>query len=499
MKRWMQRCAACLVAILCAVFVPGRALALETPAEARSGVVRVIVEMQTDLYSLETGEPVGTLQGYSSGSAFGVGAAGEETDIFVTNRHVVTLEEGEESGTTEMDGTPVYFERSITSYYVLLDNFAYNSQSFELDSSRAVPFRVIYVGEEDDADVAVLQTAEPVEGRVALALLEEEDSLQVGDDVNALGYPAISDNATSEGFLLATVEDVTLTDGTVSRFFDSVSVTAEEGLLSGHLIQSTATINAGNSGGPLVNDQGVVVGINTNTISSTDTSVSSSYYALQIRYAREALDALEIPYDTDATQSQEPLASSLEETAASQPGDGMEGNGNPNRAWIVFLILGAVVVAGGVAAVLVVASRRSKSSPTPTQTKGMEEAPSPGPVPGPVPRPAAEGDSGFRIQGVSGALEGKRFLLPAGSPVTIGRDPKQCGVVFPPNTPGVSGKHCAVWVDQGRVYLKDLGSTHGTYLSQGSKLAPGQAMALAPGESFWLGSPQESFVIAERR
>ena len=112
MKRWMQRCAACLVAILCAVFVPGRALALETPAEARSGVVRVIVEMQTDLYSLETGEPVGTLQGYSSGSAFGVGAAGEETDIFVTNRHVVTLSEGEERGTTEMDGTPVYFERS---------------------------------------------------------------------------------------------------------------------------------------------------------------------------------------------------------------------------------------------------------------------------------------------------------------------------------------------------------------------------------------------------
>ena len=55
----------------------------------------------------------------------------------------------------EMDGAPVYFERSITSYYVLLDNFAYNSQSFELDSSRAVPFRVIYVGEEDDADVAV--------------------------------------------------------------------------------------------------------------------------------------------------------------------------------------------------------------------------------------------------------------------------------------------------------------------------------------------------------
>lgn len=499
MKRWMQRCAACLLAILCAVFVPNTALALETPAEARSGVVRVIVEMQTDLYSLDTGEQVGTLQGYGSGSAFGVGAAGEETDIFVTNRHVVTLGEGEESGTTEVNGNLVYFERSITSYYILLDNFAYNSQSFQLDPSRAVPFRVIYVGAEDDADVAVLQAAEPVEGRVALALLEEEDALQVGDDVNALGYPAISDNATSEGFLLATVEDVTLTDGTVSRFFDSVSVTAEEGLLSGHLIQSTATINAGNSGGPLVNEQGVVVGINTNTISSTDTSVSSAYYALQIRYAREALDSLEIPYDTDATQRQEPLASGLEETTTSRSGDSLEQEENPNRAWAVFLILGAVVVAGGVAAVLVVASRRSKKGPVPTQTQGVEETPSQSPVPAPAPQPAGEGDSGFRIQGVSGALEGKRFLLPAGSPVTLGRDPKQCGVVFPPNTPGVSGKHCTVWAEQGRVYVKDLGSTHGTYLSQGSKLVPGQAMALAPGESFYLGSPQESFVIAERR
>lgn len=278
-----------------------------------------------------------------------------------------------------------------------------------------------------------------------------------------------------------------------------MSVTAEEGLLSGHLIQSTATINAGNSGGPLVNEQGVVVGINTNTISSTDTSVSSAYYALQIRYAREALDSLEIPYDTDATQRQEPLASGLEETTISRPGDSSQQEENSNRAWAVFLILGAVVVAGGVAAVLVVASRRSKKGPVPTQTQGVEETPSKSPVPAPAPQPAGEGDSGFRIQGVSRALEGKRFLLPAGSPVTLGRDPKQCGVVFPPNTPGVSGKHCTVWAEQGRVYVKDLGSTHGTYLSQGSKLAPGQAMALAPGESFYLGSPQESFVIAERR
>ena len=95
MKQWMQRCAACLVAILCAVFVPGRALALETPSGSPQRRGRVIVRCRRTCIPWKPGEPVGTLQGYSSGSAFGVGAAGEETDIFVTNRHVVTLEEGE--------------------------------------------------------------------------------------------------------------------------------------------------------------------------------------------------------------------------------------------------------------------------------------------------------------------------------------------------------------------------------------------------------------------
>ena len=128
--------------------------------------------------------------------------------------------------------------------------------------------------------------------------------------------------------------------------------------------------------------------------------MSSAYYALQIRYAREALDSLEIPYDTDATQSQEPLASSLEETAR-LPAGGWFGRGwKPTTGrGLCSSSSGPWSVAGGVAAVLVAASRRSKSSPTPTQTKGMEEAPSPALSPGPVPRPAAEGDSGFRIQG----------------------------------------------------------------------------------------------------
>ena len=100
-----------------------------------------------------------------------------------------------------------------------------------------------------------------------------------------------------------TVDDVTLTNGVVSRFFDSVSATASDGLISGRLIQSTAAINSGNSGGPLVDETGAVVGINTYTVSSQDSSVTSAYYALRIQYAKDALDKLGIAYDVSGQTS----------------------------------------------------------------------------------------------------------------------------------------------------------------------------------------------------
>ena len=64
-----------------------------TAREARSGVARVLVIPTLPIcYSVPTGEYLetrGMSDGLGVGSAFGVGDAGEETDVFVTNRHVV--------------------------------------------------------------------------------------------------------------------------------------------------------------------------------------------------------------------------------------------------------------------------------------------------------------------------------------------------------------------------------------------------------------------------
>lgn len=459
-KLWKKRVLSGLLAGVMALWMMGAALAAPetgSPSQARSGVARVVALYEMDVYTEKGGDYVATVQGFQRGSAFGVGTVGEETDVFVTNRHVVTLEE--EKGDLQLEGYTLYQESTITGYYILLDNFAYNTETFTLDTSRSIPCTVVYLGEKDDEDVAVLRAAETVPGRTALALQADESSLEVGDGVTALGFPAISDSATSEGYMLATVDDVTLTNGVVSRFFDSVSATASDGLISGRLIQSTAAINGGNSGGPLVDETGAVVGINTYTISSQDSSVTTAYYALRIQYAKDALDELGIAYDVS----------------------GQTSGGLP-----MGVILAVAVVVVLAAVVAVVALRKKKTVPEPL----------PQPQPTPAPDPS---DSGYRIQGVSGALEGRRYRIPASGSILLGRDESQCGVVFPTDTPGVSGRHCAVWFENGTVYLKDLGSSHGTFLSPGSRLAAQQAVRLMPGNVFFLGSQEQSFVLTERR
>lgn len=439
-----------LLALMMCTLLTGTAFAASSGSSAvtnaRNGVARVVMTFDINVYEPESREYVGTVQGYSSGSAFGVGTAGKETDTFVTNRHVVTKEDGLEE---LQPGIYAYLEYKISGYYILLDNYAYNSETFTLDTSRAVPCTVIYLGESEDADVAVLKAAENVAGRVALPLLDGEDSLQVADRVSSLGYPGASDQATSEGYLLAGVDDITVNSGAVSRFYDSVAVTdMNSGAITGHVIQHDAAINGGNSGGPLVDQNGAVVGINTYTYHGGSQSVSNSYYALRISYAKSALDSLGIHYDVYKS--------------------------GPSILLIAGIAIAAVAV---VVVVLVVVLRKPKPAPQKPVVS----------ISGPA--PAQE----LRLQGQSGAFAGRRFAI--NGQVRMGRDPNENDLVYPDGTPGISGRHCVVTLSGGQVTLTDLGSSYGTFLEGGRKLTPNQPVTLRVGDSFYLGAEKERFVI----
>ena len=74
-----------------------------------------------------------------------------------------------------------------------------------------------------------------------------------------------------------------------------------------------------------------------------------------------------------------------------------------------------------------------------------------------------------------------------------------CGLVFPGKTPGVSGRHCAVSWDSAasEFIVRDLNSTYGTYLKNGTRLDPSRNYRLKPGTNLYLGGERNNEVRLE--
>ena len=99
----------------------------------------------------------------------------------------------------------------------------------------------------------------------------------------------------------------------------------------------------------------------------------------------------------------------------------------------------------------------------------------------------------LHIVAQSGRLAGSRYRLT--DRIAIGRDPSRCHIVFPADTPGVSGLHCELFVQNGAVYLRDCNSSYGTYLANGTKLAGGNIVMVGVGTTFFVGERDNSFTV----
>lgn len=110
------------------------------------------------------------------------------------------------------------------------------------------------------------------------ATLADESSIAVGDQVVAVGYALDLDGGAS------------VTSGIVSAL--NRTMQNDNGALN-RLIQTDAAISSGNSGGPLINMDGQVVGINTAVARSTDTSAANNIgFAISVGEVKRVIEVL---------------------------------------------------------------------------------------------------------------------------------------------------------------------------------------------------------------
>ncbi len=183
-----------------------------------------------EIYQKVNPSTVTVLTGNRDGSAMvGTGVIFTEDGYILTNAHVI-------AGGSEC--------------YVVLDT--------------GEDYRACLLGLDEEKDLAVIKIAA---SGLPAAEFGDSDALTVGDPVFAIGNP------------LGVELRGTLTDGIVSAinrdvYVDGVTMT---------LIQTNAALNNGNSGGPLINVYGQVVGINTMKMgSSSTTSVEGLGFAIPI-------------------------------------------------------------------------------------------------------------------------------------------------------------------------------------------------------------------------
>ena len=132
------------------------------------------------------------------------------------------------------------------------------------------------IGSDTISDLAVLRIE--ADGLTA-AEFGDSDSLRVGDSVVAIGDPL--------GIQLRG----TMTSGIISAI--NRDLTVEDRKMT--LIQTDAALNSGNSGGPLINCYGQVIGINTMKMSnfySSSTTVEGIGFAIPIDTAKPIIDEL---------------------------------------------------------------------------------------------------------------------------------------------------------------------------------------------------------------
>lgn len=391
----------------------------------------------------------------------------------------------------------------------------------------------------DINDFAILQLREPIYGRTPL-VLGKQDTVVETDNVYALGFPdKIAEFQNTNTY---DESDVSLTDGKVNKFI------TKDGA---NYIQHSAQLTNGSSGGPLVNDDGVVVGLNKGLL--TDTGY---YFSVSMDRIISVLDANNIPYtlatgteqvpeQTDAqieeknTQASEEDAATAAETKAKdkddddddedddkstsvKPSSSIEDPDNSNI--LIYVAIGAVVLVVIVIIIIIIVATSGKKKSVPTgpistipQNPGYASRPQApmggngGYVPPAAPAAPTYGGSseGAGETTVLNEGAGETTVLGGGAAAAVRvvirvKNGERINVSKPEfllgkervrvdycisNNNSVSRTHAKLLNRNGQLSIIDMNATNGTYVN-GSKLTPNKEVVLKSGDRFKLADEE---------
>lgn len=425
MKRVRLLAAVALVVALVVAQIPAVLSETLGPDEAKNSVFRVA-----------TKDANGTVVAF--GSAFGVGESAP-IEYLLTNYHVISDNE---------EGVYIWIGKDVE-----------------------IPCEVV-VGEADK-DIAVLKLETPIDEEPLP--LGTEEMVKMGDDVYALGYPTndISNAITSYP------NDVSASKGIISKMSTWNNV---------RYYQIDAALNPGNSGGPLLHENGYVIGIATMKMNDTE-GING---AIRIEEALEALASVGVSVKmatlTTASDTPSPTATPTatpSPSVAPSPSEMVTPvvTGEPTASgggavvWLVIFIVAALAFAGVVGYMIL--KRRGVGS--------LREI---------VVLPRK--DKGGYIVGLKGTYAGAVIALD-GETVFFGRDPQRCQLVFESTENTISRVHCSVRYDAERkCFTLENYSRNGTFLEGGRQLNDGDAADLRSGDIFYLVDRDCMFEVRDK-
>jgi putative serine protease PepD len=196
------------------------------------------------------------------GQALGTGFVVSEDGYILTNAHVVS-ESGQAAGTVTV--------------------------TFKGDGTQGAQVQGTVLGADESTDVALIKVDPSQTPALDPIPLGDSSQVMVGEDVVAIGNPLGLDFSLSSGVVSATDRQLQSPNG--------ATITGG--------IQTDAAINSGNSGGPLINAKGQVIGIN-EQIASQGGGNEGIGFAVPINTAVQIMEQIKAGTLQQQTQAADP-------------------------------------------------------------------------------------------------------------------------------------------------------------------------------------------------